>query len=442
MAQLSLVEEPSQRLSWPGRGLLFVGVAAAALMGVGMGLWARPAMNERGPAVAQARAIEPAPLRTLQIVVEDNPAPLGALIEVLPALDPPRKVVLPQRLPPEPMAPVRRDSGLVRVQAVEPALEPEPEPDEAPAPPTVARKPAVAKAVTPLAATAPMAVAPKAVAPKALAPRAVVTKAVAPKAPAPKAVVTKTVAPKVVAPKAVVTKAAAPKAPTPKAVTPKVLKVATPKAKANPAKIEKARIEKAKVVEKAKARPPTTSVAKAAPPKERARLAKAERREKAARVEKAELKKPTKPNGLDRAVQHTATPKAKPAPKLQTAQIERKKAKAPKPRVEKAIVKAKPARVEPPKAIRPARGAGPLRVAKAAPRPDTTINDADRQMNRAYSTARAAGVPDWQLRRQQQRWAQARASAAREAPWAVHDVYLARIAELHDLTRDAQGSGY
>jgi hypothetical protein len=63
-------------------------------------------------------------------------------------------------------------------------------------------------------------------------------------------------------------------------------------------------------------------------------------------------------------------------------------------------------------------------------------------MNRAYSTARAAGVPDWQLRRQQARWEQARTAAAREAPWAVHDVYLARIAELHDLTRDAQGSGY
>jgi uncharacterized protein len=106
------------------------------------------------------------------------------------------------------------------------------------------------------------------------------------------------------------------------------------------------------------------------------------------------------------------------------------------------VVKAKPVQVAPPRPLRPARGAGPLRLAKYTPRPDPTISIADRQMSRAYSSARAAGVPDWQLRRQQQRWEAARASAAREAPWAVRDVYVARIAELHDLTRDAQGPGY
>ena len=34
--------------------------------------------------------------------------------------------------------------------------------------------------------------------------------------------------------------------------------------------------------------------------------------------------------------------------------------------------------------------------------------------------------------------AQARAAAAREAPWAVEDVYVARISELKDQTRGAR----
>ncbi len=42
---------------------------------------------------------------------------------------------------------------------------------------------------------------------------------------------------------------------------------------------------------------------------------------------------------------------------------------------------------------------------------------------------------------QQQRWLAARTAAAREAPWAVQDVYQARIAELEDQTRGAAG-GY
>lgn len=47
-------------------------------------------------------------------------------------------------------------------------------------------------------------------------------------------------------------------------------------------------------------------------------------------------------------------------------------------------------------------------------------------------------MPANALRRQQARWLQARAAAAREAPWAVEDVYEARISELNDLTRDAR----
>ena len=71
---------------------------------------------------------------------------------------------------------------------------------------------------------------------------------------------------------------------------------------------------------------------------------------------------------------------------------------------------------------------------------DPNLGAADRQLARAYQSARAAGVPDAQLRQQQQRWRLARASMAREAPWAVHDVYLARIAELNGQARDAHGN--
>ena len=67
---------------------------------------------------------------------------------------------------------------------------------------------------------------------------------------------------------------------------------------------------------------------------------------------------------------------------------------------------------------------------------DPSLGAADRQLSRAYQGARAAGVPDAQLRSQQQRWLAARSAAAREAPWAVHDVYLARIAELNGQARE------
>jgi hypothetical protein len=72
---------------------------------------------------------------------------------------------------------------------------------------------------------------------------------------------------------------------------------------------------------------------------------------------------------------------------------------------------------------------------------DPSLGAADRQMARAYQVARAAGVPDAQLRSQQQHWLAARSSAAREAPWAVRDVYMARIAELNGQAKDAQ-DGY
>lgn len=95
------------------------------------------------------------------------------------------------------------------------------------------------------------------------------------------------------------------------------------------------------------------------------------------------------------------------------------------------------------------RSTSQVRVAGARPRcaspdpgaalacTDPALSAAERQLTRAYRQAQAAGVPEERLQRQQQRWLAARANAARQAPWAVHDIYLARIAELQDQTRVA-----
>ena len=69
---------------------------------------------------------------------------------------------------------------------------------------------------------------------------------------------------------------------------------------------------------------------------------------------------------------------------------------------------------------------------------DPRLHQRDRQLQRAFRNAEAAGVPASALQRQQERWRLARAAAARDGPWAVEDVYEARIAELHDLARDAR----
>ncbi len=352
MAQLSSVEHSTS----PGRRLLLTGVAVATVLGVGLGLWARPAMSERqqtGP--SPVTAPEPAPgARSLQIVVDDAPAPLGAPIEVLPARAAPAMILPPtERVAPEPQAPVRPASGLVRVQAIEPAS-PEPAPRASPRPPvrTIARAEATPRAV-------------------------------------------------------------------PKPVVP-----ARAAAKAKPVRLEKVKAAEKPRPKVEKTRVPRAETKPAAPTRPKVQVAS----------------RHPNPVRLEKAAAHLEPRRVQPVPKSQKARIERKVVRAETPRVEKVAVKVKPAKAPPARPPRPARGAGPLRFV-SAPRPDPTIRDADRQMSRAYSSARAAGVPDWKLQRQQERWTQARASAAREAPWAVHDVYLARIAELHDLTRDAEGPG-
>ncbi|HEY0435896.1 MAG TPA: hypothetical protein VGC92_04605, partial [Phenylobacterium sp.] len=123
--------------------MLFCGVAAACALGVGAGLWARPALHERqAAAVAAPEPVEapPATTRKLQIVVDDRPLPTGAPIQVLPAV-----AARPEHRPlfdlPAMLAPKRAPEGLIRAQAVlspaAPAPTPPPQAAETPRPRTL-----------------------------------------------------------------------------------------------------------------------------------------------------------------------------------------------------------------------------------------------------------------------------------------------------------------
>lgn len=393
----------------PGR-VAIAGVFGACALGVGLGLWARPAPPEApAPPAVLARAEPPRP--ALQVVVDDTPPPpVGGLLEVLPAdlaAATPKPNALPRLIPVEPLAP-RRTAGLVKVDAVvAPTAAPAPVPRPTPA---AAAPPRLEKAVAPAAK-------PKPVVPAARS----------------------------------------------KPVKPvRVAKIEKALEKPKAKKPEATRVAKA---EKTKARPSKPVLAKAAPAKARAdkpvKLAKAEKAKPKVKAARGEAK----PTRLA-----TLTKSAKATPKKIAAKAKAAAAKKPKsvqlaqakPKVQKAkIVKAKPApvrkpkveraRIEkapPPRRIVP-RGEGPMRVAKAdacASRDpgeamvcaDRRLAARDRQLQQAYRNAEAAGVPASALRRQQDRWVQARAAAAREAPWAVEDVYVARISELHDLSRDAR----
>jgi hypothetical protein len=390
---------PAPKPKGQGR-FMAAGVVSALALGVGMGLWARPAPPETPHPTTMAP--EDAPRPALQIVVDDNPAPLGPLLEVLPGeasefrdAPPPAEIVVPHRAA----------AGLMKVDAIvaaEPSLlvqtvkvEPRPKPElQIEAAPEKVQKPKVQKAKA---------------------------------EPKPK---------------------------------PETLKVAEAKAKkAEKAKIETARLEKARL-EKAKA-----------DKAEKAQLAKAEkaRTEKLAKAKRAEAvklaqadakrEKGAKAKAETRrlAALVKAAPKALKAEvakkKIQLAQAKpAKKVVATKPKVEKAstrpVIAKAPVRKPPPRKVVPV-GEGPMRVARndacASSDPgqavvcaDRRLGARDRQLQQAYRNAEAAGVPASSLQRQQARWLQARAAAAREAPWAVEDVYEARISELNDLTRDAR----
>lgn len=393
------------------RHILFAGVAGACVLGVGLGLWARPAMSERQAAAAQPADAPKPPSRQLEIVVDDRPAPIGAPLDVLPGRSDPRPRIVPPtpRAEPEPQAPGRAPRGLVRVQDVTPP----------PAP-----KPAARPKLAPMAVAA------------LLAPKPVAAKA-KPAGPAPLHL--------------------AKVAPAPKPVAKPTRKVELAHAAA-----AKSAAHKLELVQTAKA-------AKAAR-RQQIQLAKAEVRGRAeARAEakagavafaKEDARKRARFASLAHAFQRLLPHRAKPAP-VEVAKLDRKHAHKSRHdlRVERASLKThRPPRLaEPPTRTRavqiaPSHASGLMKV--SAPRcanrdpgqalvcADPSLGAADRQLARAYQGARAAGVSDAQLQHQQQRWLAARSAAAREAPWAVHDVYLARIAELNGQAREANGDGH
>ncbi len=192
-----------------------------------------------------------------------------------------------------------------------------------------------------------------------------------------------------------------------------------------PPKVEKPKVEKPKL-----AKPKAVKVQAPKPKAERPKLVKVKAVKSAAPKPKAVKATPAKPKVAKVArVEKAGTPPRRLAP--------------PPPALKP------PPRKSPPKAAPAPRGEGPMRVARATPCAsadpgeamvcaDRRLGARERQLQRAWRDAEAAGVPASALNRQHARWLQARAAAAREAPWAVEDVYVARISELNDLTRDAR----
>lgn len=373
--------------------VMAAGVVGALTLGGGLGLWARPAPPPQTLAAARAIAPEDAPRPALQIIVEDVPAPIGPLLEVLPG-----------DAAPQLAAPRRPSAGLMKVDTV------------------VAAEPLLVPAVK--------------VEPKVETVRP-------PKAPkVEKAGLEQAKAkakPKAMAPKVAETKAAKADGKTRAARLAKIEKAKAEKVKAEKLKVEKAHAEAARAEKRAK-----VLKAEKAEKAKAAKLAKAEKAEKATKLAKADAGKAAKATKAE-AAKKKVVAKAKARPKTELAQGKPAK----KPAVEKASTRAKPAAKAPPPRKPVVRGEGPMRVARndacasadpgeAAVCADRSLSARDRQLQRAYRNAEAAGVPASALRRQQDRWLQARAAAAREAPWAVEDVYVARISELNDLTRDAR----
>lgn len=380
---------PSPQIA-PPRGrtrLVAGGVASALALGVGLGLWARPAPLAE-PIAGIVLRPDPAPA-SLQIVFEDTPAPLGPLLEVLSdevadaeAAPAPRPEIVP---------PDRPAAGLMKVDAV------------------VAAAPLLLPTIKVQAPPA-----------EALDKPPHRSRAPEPARPDKAKVAAK--------PKPDVQKLADAK---PKPGTKARAKTMTKDKALKAPKLAKAEAVRADKAAKAKA----LKLAQADAKREKAAKAKAEARRTASlvktlkaapKVAKAEIKKT----------------------RVQLAQAKDRKApKAEKPSKALVVAKAAPKQsAAKPSAKRPAPvGHGPLRVARndacsmgQAGCGDRRLDARDRQLQRAYRNAEAAGVPTSALQRQQARWLQARAAAAREAPWAVEDVYEARISELNDLTRDAR----
>jgi hypothetical protein len=457
-----------------GRGVLFTGVAAACVLGAGLGLWARPGMGERR--LAQAAPIPAAgPTRTLQVVVDDRPGPVGEPMQVLPS------IAAKPAPEPAPMALPTFAPSTLAPQARSPA--------PAPAAPPAVLQMASSEAPAPKSfATAKLA---PLIAAAAAAPRLLITRLEAPKPPpillgkadppakasAHKAEAdraTEKAAAHRLALAQAAKEAAAKRAAQARAERQEATELKMAQAKAAQVQLAKAEATKAAAKADHAAKLAQAQTAAKAQKAEAIRLAKAEAKGRAeARAEaradaiaeaREEAQKQIRLASLVRTIKrvlpHDARPQAAP---VQTARLDRKhpkKGQRHDPVIERASLKAHkaPHVIEPPNRAHPVtvpplpRPVGLMKV--SAPRcaqrdpgealvcADPSLGAADRQLARAYQGARAAGVPDVQLQRQQQHWLAARAAAAREAPWAVHDVYMARIAELNGQARDAHGDGY
>jgi hypothetical protein len=373
----------SDRRAGTGKALLFAGVAGACVLGAGLGLWARPSDLER-PGAPKAAAPVVTPISTdrrIPIVVDDSPAPIGKPLDVLtpqaprPAVIPRRPALAPQAAPPEP-------------EMIAPSRPP--------------------SGLVRVAAPVPGPMAPTAPRP---APR-----------PAPPPV------------------AARP--------DPRLLQAKADAARAHAEKLQEARLAKAE-----HRRELAEQAAEAKADAKIERLARLKARHDKIRAHEIELAKAAAPKprhglaALAHAFARLAPHHTQSAPE-QRAEA-RPEPRHKKPASETRLAKAAPRpRAEPPQLM--AKAAGTIRVAtiprcasadpgEALACGDPSLGAAERRLARAYRDAEAAGVPASTLATQQQRWKQARAAAAREAPWAVREVYQARIAELQDLTRDAKG---
>lgn len=451
-----------------GRNILLAGVAGACVLGVGLGLWARPQMNER-----RVGAIAPEPEaigadtgeRKLKIVVDDHPAPVGAPIQVLPAAAKapaaPIRLAAAQPAAVATAASAAPSQDLMRAQA-----------NASPAPPAVTPKPFIKPVI---AKFAPLVLAALAEAKRAesrlMAPRPEVAEV---KSEEVKPVAAPNIPRKAshsqsarqaqaaqlqAAHQAELAQAATARAAAQKAAAHRIeLAQAARTAKAE--KLRLAQAEKLEAARQAKADKLETIRLAKAEAKGRAE-AHAEAKAEALAEAREEAKKQIRLASLVRTIKRVLPHDARPAAPAQTTQDERKHAQKTRreTQIEQASLKTRkvPHIVEPPNrshvvTIAPPHPSGLMKVStpRCAQRDpgealvcaDPSLGAADRQLLRAYQGARAAGVPDAQLERQQQRWLAARSAAAREAPWAVHDVYMARIAELNGMAHEAHADGY
>jgi hypothetical protein len=384
-----------------GRIALFAGVAGACVFGAALGMWARPSDLERPGALKPVpQAVTPVSTdRRIPIVVDDSPAPIGKPLDVL-SQSPPRPAVIPRRqdppirpVAPDPqlLAPSRPPSGLVRVTAPAPA---------------------------------PMAVIPQRAAPAA----------------------------------AVAAVAAAAKLEQARREQARLDRAKQQQARLDAAKVHAAQLAQARA-ERAQQAAEGRAEARAEAKAEKLAQLKAHRdKAKAHQIELARAAADARAQA--RARHGVLALIARLAPHHVKLEIDadnradrRHKAagRDHQTRLAKAAPRSRPAHGDAPAAPLVARGAGPIRVANvttrcASPDPgealacgDPALGAAQRRLTRAYAEAEAAGVPSATLEQQQTRWRAARAAAAREAPWAVREVYQARIAELQDLTRSAKG---